>query len=291
MTAIDRTLDYSHIQHETGFFPSHDGISLYYQHWWRAGGNDAVLVIVHGLGGHSGLFHNIVVDLVPQGYQIYALDLRGNGRSPGRRGHINAWSELRGDISAFLDLVRQAQPQRPLFILGHSFGGAIVLDYVLHCPEGLQGTIISNPTLGAVGISPIKFTIAGLLSQVWPTFSLSTGVANETGARDPNILANYLNDPLRHATGSARLATEYMATADWLQTHAADLQVPLLMLQGGADRVSLPEGSRRFFEGVTLLDKTWKEYPESYHEIYDDLDHAAVLADMKDWLKAHLPQP
>ncbi len=158
-------------------------------------------------------------------------------------------------------------------------------------PAGLQGTIISNPTLGAVGISPVKFAIARLLSQVWPTFSLSTGVANETGARDPVVLASYLNDPLRHATGSARLATEYMATADWLQTHAADLQVPLLMVQGGADRVSLPEGSRRFFERVTLRDKTWKEYPESYHEIYDDLDHEAVLADISNWLQAHLPQP
>jgi alpha-beta hydrolase superfamily lysophospholipase len=257
--------------------------------------------MVHGLGGHSGLFRNVVEVLAPQGYHLYAFDLRGNGRSPGRRGHINSWSELRGDVGACFDFiaqnlvaqdcVTQAQTPAPLprFILGHSVGGTVVLDYVLHYPQGLQGTIISNPILGAVGVSPIKFAIARLLSQVWPTFSLSTGVASDTGARDPAILASHFNDPLRHATGSARLATEYLATADWLQTHAVDLKVPLLMLQSGADRVALPAGSRRFFERVTLSDKTWKAYPESYHEIYDDLDHAMVLADISEWLQAHLP--
>jgi alpha-beta hydrolase superfamily lysophospholipase len=276
--------------HQTGYFPSHDGVELFYQHWWH---DDrparSVLVMVHGLGGHSGLFENVVEALAPMGCHLYALDWRGNGRSPGRRGYINCWEELRGDIGAFLDMIHASQPHLPKFILGHSVGGAVVLDYVLHHPAGLQGTIISNPTLGAVGISPLRFAIARLLSQLWPTFSLSTGVDGNTGARDPALCAAYAADPLRHATGSARLATEYMATADWIQSHATDLQVPLLMLQGGADRVSLPAGSRRFFDQVTFPDKTWKEYPESYHEIYDDLDRQIVLADLSHWLQTHVP--
>jgi alpha-beta hydrolase superfamily lysophospholipase len=279
-----------HPHHQTGTFSSHDGTELFYQNWWSDPPARGVVVMVHGLGGHSGLFDNVVTALAIGGYHLYALDLRGNGRSPGQRGHINHWAELRGDVGAFLDLINQSQPDLPKFILGHSVGGAVVLDYVLRHPAGLHGTIISNPTLGAVGISPLRFAIARLLSQVWPTFSLSTGVAGDTGARDPALCAEYAADPLRHATGSARLATEYMATADWIQTHAADLQVPLLMLQGGADRVSLPAGSRRFFDQVTFPDKTWKEYPESYHEIYDDRDRQIVLADLSHWLQTHSPQ-
>jgi alpha-beta hydrolase superfamily lysophospholipase len=279
-----------HLQHQTGTFPSHDGMELFYQHWWSKPPTRGVVVMVHGLGGHSGLFQNIVEALAPARFQLYALDLRGNGRSPGQRGYVNNWGELRGDVGVFLDFINQSQPNLPKFILGHSVGGAVVLDYVLHHPTGLQGTIISNPTLGAVGISPFRFAIARLLSQIWPTFSLSTGVARDTGARDPELCAAYAADPLRHATGSARLATEYIATADWIQTHAADLAVPLLMLQGGADRVSLPAGSRRFFNQVTFPDKTWREYPESYHEIYDDHDRQIVLADLSNWLQAHLPQ-
>jgi alpha-beta hydrolase superfamily lysophospholipase len=279
----------SPLQHQTGTFPSHDGMELFYQNWRGDPPARGVVVMVHGLGGHSGLFDNIVAALAPAGFHLYALDLRGNGRSPGRRGYINNWSEFRGDVGAFLNFINQSQADLPKFILGHSVGGAVVLDYVLHHPAGLQGTIISNPTLGAVGISPFRFAIARLLSQVWPTFSLSTGVARDTGARDPELCAAYVADPLRHARGSARLATEYIVTADWIQTHAADLQVPLLMFQGGADRVSLPAGSRRFFEQVTFPDKTWREYPESYHEIYDDLDRQIVLADLSHWLQTHVP--
>jgi alpha-beta hydrolase superfamily lysophospholipase len=172
--------------------------------------------------------------------------------------------------------------------LGHSLGGAIVLDYVLRFPQGFQGVVISNPTLGAIGVSPIKLGLAKLLSNLWPRFSLSTGMDLTTGSRDPVVQASHGRDPLRHATGSARLATEYMATADWIQAHAQNLQVPLLMIQGGNDRVSLPAGSRRFFEQVTFPDKTWREYPESYHEIYDDLDYPQVIRDLGDWLQFKL---
>jgi alpha-beta hydrolase superfamily lysophospholipase len=110
----------------------------------------------------------------------------------------------------------------------------------------------------------------------------------ETGARDPAVLAGYQNDPLRHALGTARFATEFLTTVAWIQQHAAELKVPLLLLQGGADRVSLPTGSQKFFADVTLADKTWKDYPDSYHEIFDDLDYQEVLADVSEWLAAHL---
>lgn len=290
MASIDSHSSPADIQHESGFFPGYCGLSLYYQHWWSLEPTRAALVIVHGLGGHSGLFYNVVEALAPQGFHLYALDLRGNGRSPGRRGHIRSWDEFRGDLGAFRTLVERERPHQPLFIMGHSLGGAVALDYVLHYPQGLQGTIVSNPSLGAVGVSPVRFAIARLLSRVWPTFSLSTGIAIEAGTRDPEVLARYRNDPLHHSTGSARLATEYMATAKWLQSHAANVKVPLLVLQSGADRVSYPEGSRRFFESVAFADKTWKEYPKSYHEIYVDLDYEMVLADLRNWLWAHLPQ-
>jgi alpha-beta hydrolase superfamily lysophospholipase len=279
----------SFIQHQTGHFQSADGAKLFYRHWFQPGVEPcAVLVLIHGMGGHSGLFEHIAEVLAPQGVQLYAPDWRGNGQSPGRRGYINNWDELRGDVRSFLAFVDQQAPTLPRFILGHSVGGAIVLDYVMRFPKGFQGAVISNPTLGAIGVSPIKLAIAKLLSNLWPSFSLSTGMDLTTGARDPAVQASHASDPLRHATGSARLATEYMATADWIQTHAADLQVPLLMIQGGADRVSLPEGSRRFFNQVTFPDKTWHEYPESCHEIYDDLDYPQVIQDLWDWLQSRL---
>ena len=83
------------------------------------------------------------------------------------------------------------------------------------------------------------------------------------------------------------LATELLKTIDWVNAHAMELQVPLLILHGGADRVTLPESSRIFFERLTLADKERREYPDSYHELHNDLNYQEVLADMEDWINRH----
>lgn len=276
------------IAHQTGYFSSFDGLSLYYQHWWSEQLSSAMVVMVHGLGGHSDLFGNVVKTLAPQGYHLYALDLRGNGRSPGKRGHINRWLDFRHDLNSFWQYIIPQCPNLPQFMVGHSLGGTIVLDYVLHSPQTLEGIIVSNPAIGVVGVSPLKFFLGKLFSQIWSTFSQSTGISLEKSVHDPALIAHYKQDSLRHDLGTARLATEYIATTNWIKAHGNELNVPLLMLQSGLDTISPLESSHRFFENVPVGDKTWKEYPQSYHEIYDDLEHHQVLADLSEWLKAHL---
>lgn len=195
---------------------------------------------MHGLGSHSGTFNNIVQALVPQGYAVYGFDLRGHGRSPGARGYINAWSEFRKDLSRFFQFVTSQQGQIPYFLLGHSLGAAIALDYALHFPDGLHGVIATALPLGKVGVPPIKLAIAQILSQVWPHFTLNTGIDHAATSRNPEVIAAIALDSLRHTRGSARLATEFIAKAEWLQTHAVCLQVPLFLLHGGEDWISPP---------------------------------------------------
>lgn len=278
-------------QQGTFLNPAHQ--ALFYRHWQPEDTPSirAVVVMVHGLGGHSGLFQPVADVLVPLGYDLWALDLRGNGRSPGQRGHVNRWSEFRDDVTAFVDFVAPQVPTVPWFLLGHSVGGAIALDCALRSPDPWRGVIVSAPTLGKVGVSPLRFAIARILSQLWPTFSLSTGVKADTAARDPEVLAQQQQDSLRHSRGSVRLATEYLVAIDWLQSNASHLSLPLLMLQGGSDRVAPPESSRQFFDRLPNVQKEWREYPESYHEIYDDLDASRVLTDLARWLDHHLQQP
>ena len=277
------------MQHNEGTFPGAGGLKLYYQSWHPPDQPHGVLVIVHGLGGHSSLFGNVVQHLVPCGYAIYGLDLRGHGRSPGQQGYINSWAEFREDVGAFLRLVEKQEPGCPHFLLGHSLGGAITLDYVLHYPsKELQGVIVLAPALGQVGISPFKLALGYILSQVCPRFTLDTGIDLTTGSRDPAVLTAYTQDPLRHTRGSARLATEFLATVTWIQTHAADLELPLLILHGDADQVALPSGSCTFFQRVTFLDKELKLYPGVYHEIHNDFNYQEMLADLEDWLERHL---
>ncbi|MEH1821464.1 MAG: lysophospholipase [Nostoc sp.] len=278
--------------HREGTFPGVGGLDLYYQSWHPEGKVRAILAISHGLGAHSDRYNNVIQHLIPKQYALYALDLRGHGRSPGQRGYISAWSEFREDLGAFLELIQTQNPGCPVFILGHSLGGVIVLDYILRYPQQaslLQGAIAIAPTLGKVGVSPIRILLGKMLSQVWPRFTLNTGIDISAGSQDRQVLAAYAQDTLRHTRATARLATEFFATVDWINAHAADWQLPLLILHGGADRVALPAGSDIFYQRVNYRDKLRIEYPGAYHELQSDINYREVLADLEDWLERHLP--
>ncbi|QIR38098.1 alpha/beta hydrolase [Tolypothrix sp. PCC 7910] len=275
--------------HKEDTFKGLGELDLYYQSWFPEGKFRGILVIVHGLGAHSSRFGNIIDQLIPQQYAVYAFDMRGNGRSPGQRGHINSWAEFREDLRAFIKLIQTQQPGCPLFIMGQSLGAVVVLDYILHYANEastLKGAIALAPALG-VGVSKFRLLIGKLLSRIWPQFSLSTGLDLSSASRDEKILAAYAQDPLRHTLGTARLATEYLATVDWIYTHASEWQLPLLVLHGTDDRVALPEGGERFYELVPGKNKLRIVYPGAYHELHNDINYKEVVADLQNWLEQH----
>jgi alpha-beta hydrolase superfamily lysophospholipase len=279
----------SAITNHEGRFAAHGGPELYYQSWTpQEAPTRGVVVIVHGVGEHSSAYRNVVERLAPAGFTLYGFDLRGHGRSPGQRAFINSWDDYRQDLRAFMRFVQAQQPSQPLFLLGHSMGGIIVLDYTLRYPEDLRGVIAIAPAIGQIGISPVLMTIARFLSRVRPTFSMKSGLDAAAISRDPQVVAAYKADPLVHDVGTARLAAEVERTVAWIQAHAADLRVPLLIQHGQADRIAQPDGSRRFIDNVTEPDKELHEYPGAFHQVHNDLGHEAAIADLLAWLERHL---
>lgn len=275
-------------QHQEGSFQGANGLELYYQSWHPPDSGRVVLVIVHGHGGHSGIFTRMVEYLIDRNYIIYSFDLRGHGRSPGQRGYINSWAEYRADIAAFLQFIKTKESALlPWFLIGQSMGGIIALDYLLKATHQLSGAILISPALG-LSVSPVKLLIGKMLSQIRPRFALNAGIDMSTGSRDRAVVAANVRDPLRHRQGTARLATELLKTIDWVNTHADQLQVPLLILHGGADKVTPLSSSQIFFQRLTVADKEMHEYPDSYHELHNDLNYLEVLADMNDWIERHL---
>ncbi|MGB5635017.1 MAG: lysophospholipase [Waterburya sp.] len=274
-------------QNWEGTFPGAKELELYYQSWHPQASAKAVLVIVHGHGAHSGIFTRMVEYLVERDYIVYSFDLRGHGRSPGQRGYINSWAEYRADLTAFLKLVTTKEPNFSLFLIGQSMGGTIALEYVLQESNPLQGLILMSPALG-LGISSWKLLLGKILSRVRPHFALNAGISISASSRDPEVVAANAQDPLRHRQGTARLATELLKTINWVNAHASQIQVPLLMLHGGADLVTLPENSRLFFDRLTITDKEIQEYADSRHELHNDLNYQEVLADIEYWIERHL---
>ncbi len=277
--------------HRDGTFVGADGLPLYYQAWMPPHGQQkkAVLINLHGLGDHSGLYPTLADHFPARGIALYAYDMRGNGRSPGQRAYLRGWHEYRADLHAFVDRVRKWEGGLPLFILGNSLGGLVVLDYALHHPAGLSGVIAAAPPLGEVGVPPFLMALGRVMSRIWPRFSLEVGMDLSGLARDPAVVNTVLADPLFHRRGTARLSTEVTAAIRRVQARAETLSVPLLILHGSADRMVPPEGSRRFFNRMNQPDREFREYPGSYHCLFADVGQEEVLKDAERWIEQHIP--
>jgi alpha-beta hydrolase superfamily lysophospholipase len=275
-------------EHRPGWFEGAGGLSLFRQTWRPVGGSRAILINLHGLGDHSGLYPALAEHFTARGIAVCAPDLRGNGRSPGQRGYVERWDEYREDLERFIAVVRQEEPGRPMFLLGNSLGGLIVLDYVLHRPEGIRGVIAAAPAVGRLGVPAPLMALGRVLSRFRPRFSLRTGMDLSGLARDPLVTEAVLADPLFHRLGTARLSTEITAAIARVQAAAPRLPLPLLVLHGSADRMVPPEGSRAFVARVGHPDCELREYPGAYHALFADLDRERVLTDVEQWISARL---
>jgi alpha-beta hydrolase superfamily lysophospholipase len=264
------------------------GLLLFRRAWRPDAPPRALLLNLHGLGDHSGLYGPLGDRMIASGFAVHAMDLRGNGRSPGKRGHVDAWSDYREDLRCFVQVVRREEPDLPLFLLGNSLGGLIAIEYALHHPEGLRAIVAAAPPLGQLSVPPVLLALGRVMSRVWPAFSLETGMDLSGLARDPGVVAELLADPLFHRLGSARLSTEVQAAIARVQSRAAEFPLPLLLLHGSRDRMVPPDGSRAFVARGARPDTRLIEYPEGHHVLFADWDREQVLADLVHWIEQHL---
>lgn len=268
-------------------FAGAGGVELFGQ-CWRPEQPRALVILVHGFGEHSGRYGNLIPPLTGAGYAVYALDHRGHGRSPGKRGHTDSFDDYLTDVRALIAVAQAALPGLPVVIFGHSMGGLIVLVYALRNPGDLAGVVASAPLLAKANVSPILLTVAQLLSRVTPTFGLDTGLDPTTISRDPAEVARYTSDAQVHAKSTARAGSELMKAVDWAQAHAGELAVPLLLYHGGDDKLVPIDGSRRFFAAVQEGDKQFVELAGRYHESHNDSGRDELFALIVDWLDRHL---
>ncbi len=273
---------------ESAHFTGTAGCRLFRRIWHPSAASRAVLINLHGLGDHSGLYSALVDFFVARGFSVHGPDLRGNGRSPGQRAYIARWDVFREDLRCLVEVVRAEQPGLPVFLLGNSLGGLLVLEYALHYPEGVRGVIAASPPLGRLGVPGPLMALGRVMSRVLPRFALRTGMDLGGLARDPAVAATLLSDPLFHRWGTARLSTEVVAAIERVQAGAPRFSLPVLVLHGAADRMVLPDGSRAFIRNVGHPDHQLLEYPEGYHVLFADLDHERVLADVERWIVARL---
>jgi acylglycerol lipase len=277
------------MEHTEGGFKGYKGLNIYYQCWLPEGNAKAVLLVVHGWAEHSGRYMNLVDYFVPRGYAICALDHRGHGRSEGPRGYVDRFSDYLLDLKTFFDLVRSQHGDTKIFMVGHSMGGTISTAYVIEHQHELAGLLLSGASLMVgSGLPSALIPLARILSVLMPR--LGVFVLDATAiSRDRAVVDAYVNDPLVYRGKiTCRFAAEMIKILRRLPSQMPDINLPLLVMHGTADRLGDPEGSRLLYDRAGSEDKTLKLYQGFYHEIFNEPEHEQVLSDMEGWLAARL---
>lgn len=223
------------------------------------------VVLVHGLGEHSGRYRQLVAMLNEAGFAVYTFDWPGHGRSGGKRGHTSVEEALE-----IIDKIIDEIEERP-FLFGHSLGGLAVIRYAETRPNRIKGVIASSPALAKSPKTPgFLVTLAKLLGDVLSSVTIGNGLDPELLSRCPAAVVAYINDPLVHDRISFKLGKSIFVNMEKAHEEADKVTVPVLLVVGTGDQITPPEGSRRLFEKLTVRDKTLTEFEGAYHEIFED---------------------
>ncbi len=273
------------MKHVEGKFKGFKNLDLYYQCWLPSNEPKAVLLVAHGLAEHSGRYINIVNHFVPKGYAVYGFDQRGHGKSQGQRGYVERFSHFVSDFKTFSDIIHSKHHDAKIFIVGHSVGGTIATACAVHYQDEFDGLILSGATLKiGASVSSGLIIVARILSLLLPKMGLDVINASAI-SQDKTVVDAYVNDPLVYRGKiRARLGAELIKTMQKLPCQMTEINLPILIMHGTADRLSDSEGSQMLYERVSSRDKTLKLYEGFYHEIFNEPGREQVFADMEAWL-------
>ena len=267
-------------------FESTRGLRIFYRSWRPAGTPRAVLAICHGLNAHSGQYRWAAEQLVGRGLAVYALDLRGRGKSDGERYFVERVEDWTDDLGGLIRIAKQREPGLPLFLLGHSAGGVISCIYTLENQSELAGFICED---FAFRVYAPDFALAVLkgLSHIAPHAHVLR-LKNEDFSRDPEVVRAMNADPLLKNEVQPTQVVAVRAD-ERIERDFARFTLPLLILHGTADKVTRPDGSQVFYDKAGSSDKTLKLYEGHYHDLLNDMGREEVMADIVGWIEARLP--
>lgn len=275
---------------ENGTFTAQDGTSIYWKAWLPEGTPKAVVHLIHGYAEHIERYGNVVNELVPAGYAVFGNDHRGHGKSQGRRGHVKNFQEFIDDERQFsLEFIKAQFPNTPYFVLGHSMGSLIALNYAEQNPDALKALVLSGTgSQPGTDIPKLLLALTKVLSKILPAIHVKSPLPPEFISRDTGVVKAYVDDPLVYNVITPRLAHEMNRYVVIGAQNAFKIKMPVLIQLGSQDTAF--SGQKELFEMIGATDKTFKLYEGLRHEVYNELpaDRAKVLADLRAWLDSHI---
>jgi len=251
---------------------------------WKAEEPWATVLIVHGLGEHSGRYERTGGLLAGAGITTSSFDLLGHGASEGTRCYVDEFSDYLDEVEEELDLSRRGG--LPVVLLGHSLGGLIGLDYLTSGRPHPDYGVISAPALG--GGKAWQRVLAPKLGRFLPRLAIPTEITAEQLSRDPAVGEAYFADPLVSQKTTARLGAELFAAGDRVRSNLGALSVPTLVIHGAADEL-VPAAVSAPLQDLPGVER--RLYPKLRHESLNEPDGPEVVGDIIDWLRAKVAEP
>lgn len=249
----------------------------------------AACIFTHGQGDYAERYIDVLHPFTERGIKCIVTDLRGHGRSDGKRGHVGS--------ARFIDKVihsnLEAAQGLPTGIAGHSMGGLLTLR---HLALALAGKLpppefcwVNSPLLSPGNGRPDWFIrIANILASVSPGTTIHTGVTPDMCRLEDSSSGRLPKDPLSlgHQRVSIGWGTELLKIAQF--THdtlkAKEYSAPFIFTQGGDDSVCPPEIANRFFQQLDWPNKTYKEFPGMLHETFAEPNRNELFSQIGEWL-------
>ncbi|MBB5058085.1 alpha-beta hydrolase superfamily lysophospholipase [Granulicella aggregans] len=263
------------------------GQNIFVQSWQPASKARAVIVIIPGFNAHSGYYGWVAEQFVAGDLAVYAIDLRGRGKSDGERFYVETFEDYVDDVEALMDIVKAREAGLPILMLGHSAGGVVACLYTIDHPNELAGLICES---FAHELPAPDFVLAVFkgLSLIAPHTHL-LHLPNEKFSRDARAVEVMDNDPLiGKETQPTRTMAALVRADERLKKEFPLITLPVLILHGTADENTKPSGSQHFYDVVGSVDKTLKLYEGGFHDLLNDIDKSVVISDIKSWIDLHL---
>ena len=274
------------VHHEEGKLTGAGGLKLFTQAWLPDSDPTAVVVLDHGASEHSGRYDWVGGELATRGLALFALDHRGHGRSEGPRALVDRMDNVVADLDLLVDEPAARFAGKPLFLLGHSMGGAVALSYAIRHQDRLDGLILSPPLAALEAASPSTRIAGRVLSVIAPKLGVYQ-VDSTAVSRDPAVVRDYDADPLNyHGKLPARTVAELANAIERYPDEVAGLDLPILVMHGTADRITPIAGSEMVKERAGSSDVTFTRYDGLYHEILNEPERERVLNEIANWIAA-----
>jgi alpha-beta hydrolase superfamily lysophospholipase len=250
----------------------------------------AILIVIHGMGEHGGRYQVLANTLALDGIESVCPDLRGYGKSGGKRGHANTISDFYRDLESLHSFLERSSPGKPIFMLGHSFGGLLAAGYVsLFSKKIISGLILSSPLFGIYGkIAWWRHGLFLLLARLLPQHIEKTRVNANFLTHDKAIAQGYKKDALVHYDISAKLYAEILHSMSLSEAMADKLKTPLLFLQAGDDRIVRKEAGLCFYSKAASKDKTLQVFDAYYHEVLNEIGKEEIMKKISQWVWSRL---